>query len=31
VVGRRTQAVDHPVLLTVPETQYLKCVLAIVR
>ena len=31
VVERRTQAVDHPVLLTVPETQYLKCVLAIVR
>ncbi len=25
---RRTQAADHPVLLTVPETLYLKCVIA---
>jgi 23S rRNA (cytosine1962-C5)-methyltransferase len=31
VVERRTQATDHPVLLTVPETQYLKCILALVR
>jgi 23S rRNA (cytosine1962-C5)-methyltransferase len=30
VLERRTQAKDHPVLLTVPETQYLKCVLALV-
>jgi 23S rRNA (cytosine1962-C5)-methyltransferase len=26
VVERRTQASDHPILLTVPETMYLKCV-----
>ncbi|MBL8177566.1 MAG: class I SAM-dependent rRNA methyltransferase, partial [Bryobacterales bacterium] len=25
VLERRTQALDHPVLLTVPETHYLKC------
>jgi 23S rRNA (cytosine1962-C5)-methyltransferase len=25
VLERRTQAQDHPVLLTVPETHYLKC------
>ena len=25
VVDRRTQAKDHPILLTVPETLYLKC------
>jgi 23S rRNA (cytosine1962-C5)-methyltransferase len=25
VVERRTQAQDHPILLTVPETHYLKC------
>jgi len=27
VVERRTQAQDHPVLLTVPETMYLKCLI----
>jgi 23S rRNA (cytosine1962-C5)-methyltransferase len=27
VVERRTQAADHPILLTVPETLYLKCLL----
>jgi len=27
VLERRTQAQDHPVLLTVPETLYLKCVI----
>jgi 23S rRNA (cytosine1962-C5)-methyltransferase len=27
VVERRTQARDHPVLLGVPETQYLKCLI----
>ncbi len=27
VLERRTQARDHPILLTVPETQYLKCLL----
>ncbi len=27
VLDRRTQAADHPVLLTVPETHYLKCVI----
>jgi 23S rRNA (cytosine1962-C5)-methyltransferase len=26
IVERRTQSVDHPVLLNVPETHYLKCV-----
>jgi 23S rRNA (cytosine1962-C5)-methyltransferase len=25
VAERRTQAQDHPVLLTMPETLYLKC------
>jgi len=25
VLERRTQAADHPILLTVPETHYLKC------
>jgi 23S rRNA (cytosine1962-C5)-methyltransferase len=25
VLERRTQALDHPILLTVPETYYLKC------
>ena len=27
VVERRTQARDHPILLTLPETHYLKCLL----
>lgn len=27
VLERRTQAQDHPVLLTVPETMYLKCLI----
>jgi len=27
VVERRTQAQDHPILLTVPETHYLKCLI----
>lgn len=27
VVERRTQASDHPILLTVPETLYLKCLI----
>ena len=27
VLERRTQAKDHPILLTVPETHYLKCVI----
>ena len=26
IVERRTQSVDHPVLLNVPETHYLKCI-----
>lgn len=25
VIERRTQSIDHPILLTVPETHYLKC------
>jgi 23S rRNA (cytosine1962-C5)-methyltransferase len=29
VVERRTQAADHPILPAVPETQYLKCVIAL--
>lgn len=28
ILERRTQASDHPILLTVPESQYLKCVIA---
>lgn len=28
VVEKRTQASDHPILLSVPETYYLKCVIA---
>jgi 23S rRNA (cytosine1962-C5)-methyltransferase len=27
VIERRTQAHDHPILLTVPETHYLKCLI----
>jgi 23S rRNA (cytosine1962-C5)-methyltransferase len=27
VVERRTQAEDHPILLTMPETHYLKCII----
>jgi 23S rRNA (cytosine1962-C5)-methyltransferase len=27
VVERRTQALDHPILLTMPETHYLKCMI----
>ncbi|MBV8904156.1 MAG: methyltransferase domain-containing protein, partial [Acidobacteriia bacterium] len=27
VLERRTQARDHPILLTVPETHYLKCLI----
>jgi len=27
VLERRTQAGDHPILLTVPETHYLKCLI----
>jgi 23S rRNA (cytosine1962-C5)-methyltransferase len=27
VIERRTQSRDHPILLTVPETHYLKCVI----
>ena len=27
VIERRTQATDHPILLTVPETLYLKCLI----
>jgi 23S rRNA (cytosine1962-C5)-methyltransferase len=27
VVERRTQSLDHPILLTVPETHYLKCLI----
>jgi 23S rRNA (cytosine1962-C5)-methyltransferase len=30
VVERRTQAQDHPILLTMPETHYLKCFIVIV-
>jgi len=29
VLETRTQAKDHPILLTVPETSYLKCIIAI--
>jgi 23S rRNA (cytosine1962-C5)-methyltransferase len=27
VLERRTQSGDHPILLTVPETHYLKCLI----
>jgi 23S rRNA (cytosine1962-C5)-methyltransferase len=27
VLERRTQSLDHPILLTVPETHYLKCII----
>ena len=27
IVERRTQSRDHPILLTVPETLYLKCLI----
>jgi 23S rRNA (cytosine1962-C5)-methyltransferase len=27
VIERRTQSLDHPILLTVPETHYLKCII----
>jgi len=27
VLERRAQSSDHPILLTVPETQYLKCLI----
>ncbi len=27
VLARRTQSLDHPILLTVPETHYLKCLI----
>ena len=27
VLERRMQSADHPVLLTVPETHYLKCLI----
>jgi 23S rRNA (cytosine1962-C5)-methyltransferase len=27
VVERRTQSQDHPILLTMPETHYLKCMI----
>jgi len=27
VIERRTQAKDHPILLTMPETHYLKCLI----
>jgi 23S rRNA (cytosine1962-C5)-methyltransferase len=27
VVERRAQSRDHPILLTVPETHYLKCLI----
>ncbi|MFQ5722934.1 MAG: class I SAM-dependent rRNA methyltransferase [Terriglobia bacterium] len=31
VLERRTQARDHPILLTLPETHYLKCLIVSVR
>jgi 23S rRNA (cytosine1962-C5)-methyltransferase len=27
ILDRRTQSQDHPILLTVPETHYLKCLI----
>ena len=31
VIEKRTQAVDHPIVPTIPETAYLKCVICEVR
>ncbi len=31
IVEKRVQAKDHPILLAMPETQYLKCVIGIVE
>jgi 23S rRNA (cytosine1962-C5)-methyltransferase len=31
VLERRTQSRDHPILLTVPETHYLKCIIFLVQ
>jgi 23S rRNA (cytosine1962-C5)-methyltransferase len=31
IVAKRTQAADHPILVSMPETYYLKCVIAIVE
>ena len=31
VLERRTQSADHPILLTVPETLYLKCFIVEIR
>jgi 23S rRNA (cytosine1962-C5)-methyltransferase len=31
LLERRTQAKDHPILLSVPETAYLKCLIFDVR
>jgi 23S rRNA (cytosine1962-C5)-methyltransferase len=31
IVEKRTQGKDHPILLAMPETQYLKCVIGIVE
>jgi 23S rRNA (cytosine1962-C5)-methyltransferase len=31
VLERRTQSLDHPILLTVPETFYLKCFILEIR
>ncbi len=30
IIEKRGQSTDHPVLLGVPETHYLKCVIALV-
>jgi 23S rRNA (cytosine1962-C5)-methyltransferase len=30
LLDRRTQAKDHPVILGIPETAYLKCIIAII-
>jgi 23S rRNA (cytosine1962-C5)-methyltransferase len=30
IMENRGQAADHPILLSVPETEYLKCVVAYV-
>ena len=29
ILEKRGQAKDHPILLTVPETSYLKCVISV--
>jgi 23S rRNA (cytosine1962-C5)-methyltransferase len=31
LIERRGAAADHPVILTIPETEYLKCLICVVE